>query len=161
MSSTPPGAAGCDCVSSAVSFRDSTWRCAELIACPRAFQRHNDRLGLLTLYCRVDLTGRIALRSVQAVAGFQWPCCALVDHRPSAEPCPPGPSVLLPQLMANGKAESSQKMGSGAERLIGRISVGIAALPVPKYPLMCLRPLPTEAWYPPKSAIDEWLATMI
>ena len=105
----------------------------------------------------VHLMGRIAERSVQAVAG------ALNGRPVTVRPSLVSSALLftgylihrlLAQLMANGNAENSRKvaqnMGSGAKGLIGRISVGIAALPVPKYPLMCLRPLPTEAWYPPK-----------
>ncbi len=48
-------------VSSAVSSRDSTWRCAELIACLRAFQCHNDRLGLLIVECASDGEDRSAV----------------------------------------------------------------------------------------------------
>ena len=48
---------------------------------------------------------------------------------------------------ANGRWGEGSRCAGG---LIGPISWGIAALPVPKHALMCFNPLPIEAWYPPK-----------
>ena len=84
----------------------------------------------------------------------------MFDHRPTLV----SSALLFPIASANGKWEEQPKdgqMGRCAGGLIGRISCDIAALPVPKHALMGLNPLPIEAWYPPKSAVDEWLATMI
>ena len=102
---------------------------------------------------------RSAVSAVQAVAGsnggaVHW---STIGRPLSARPF----YSLLPQLMGDGDGGQQQKMGRCAGGLIGRISWGIAALPVPKHALMCLSPLPIEAWYPPKSAVSEWLATMI
>ena len=75
----------------------------------------------------------------------------------SAEPRQLGPFVIT---SANGNGQAA-KDGQWCRKAYRANHRGNCCLPVPKYPLMCLRPLPTEAWYPPKSAIDEWLATMI
>ena len=59
------------------------------------FSITDTRLGFLIV--EWDLTGRIALRSVQcsavqAVAGVQWWCCMCVG-RPPADPRPFGPFI--------------------------------------------------------------------